>query len=404
MSQKEKHRRAERHRKIKKIKENKTIKFWNDRLSKTSEQMRMGGFVMFMDYLQNTDTKFKDYTPDQLVDYQREAVSYARYDILDQVQGWARSLEKSTQPDGAPKYRSSSINSAYSTIRGFFGHNRCELPRDRGFTLSGEIPPVEGDLTTEEIKEVVLSCKTGYKAIFLSIFQSGMDQESFIFWNENGYEALVKALKDNPKAIRITFPRRDKIKRKIEKPFHTYIGTDAIDAIRKWLEKRPDEVTAIFTSQTKNPINKESLALAWIYRLFKLGIIKKKRAGYSGNRYGKNVHELRDVFRSIWEKTPANKNVADFMMGHTIDPLDYNKACRDMDWTESEYLKALPWLNIMSGGAEMKRVEDELNEKDARIEELEAEVARLRESPIDKEAFMEEILEKLAEREKQKKG
>lgn len=404
MNQEEKRRlREEKRKKHRELKKYETIKFWNSRLSESGEHRRVGGFIMFMEYLYNVDNKFKNYTPDQLVEYQKDATTRARYDILDQIQGWTKSLEKSTHPDGEPKYRSNSINQAYSTLRGFFAHNRCELPRDSRFALSGEVPPVVGDLTIDEIEQVILSVKPVYKAVFLSMFQGGMDRISFDYWNRNGYKALVKALEGDPKAIRINFPRRMKIRTKVEKPYHTYIGTDAIDAIRKWLEIRSAEATVIFTNQFGRPILKDGLTTLWHYSLFKIGVLKKLRTGYSGNRYGKNVHELRDVFRSVWEKTPANTNVAEFAMGHQIDPLEYNKACRDMDWTKSEYLKALPWLNIMSGGAELKAVEDEIATKDARIEELEAEVARLKETPIDKDAFMEEILKKLEEREKQKK-
>lgn len=394
----------------KELKEYDTIQFWNNRLSASSEIFRMMYFVRFMQYLNSGNSKFKEYTPDQLIEYQRDAASHARYHLLNQVQGYIGTLEKITHPDGKHKYRSSTIGYIYSTLRSFFAHNRCGLPRDIGFTMVGEVPPVEGDLTTDEIREVIHHVNPVYKAAFLSIFQGGMDQQSFTYWNENGYKDLVKQLEKDPKAIRIRFPRRPKVRRKIEQPFHTYVGTDGIDYIRKWLDIRPDinrardddgifvdkETTVIFTNQIKHPVTKQMLDVHWRDALFKLGIIKKKRAGYSGNRYGKNLHEMRDVFRSVWEKTSANKNVAEFMMGHQVDPLHYNKACRDMEWTESEYLKALPWLNIMSGGGEMKAVKDELTEKNAQIEELKAEISRLKVTPIDKEALIEDILVRLA--------
>lgn len=36
------------------------------------------------------------------------------------------------------------------------------------------------------------------------------------------------------------------------------------------------------------------------------------------------------------------------MMGHVVDPNEYNKAMRDQEYTLQEYLQAEPWLNIMS--------------------------------------------------------
>lgn len=382
-------------RKMGELKEYEAVKKWNSRLSVSSKAMRMSHLRKLMEYLHDGNSKFKDFSPDQLVKYQRNAISYARYDILDQIQAWSKAMESATHLDGTSKYRTGYIGQVYATIRGFFAHNRCELPRDKGFTTTGEVPPVLGMLTIEEIKTVVQYVKPIYKAVFLCLFQSGMDQASFKYWSENGYKTLIEALKEDPKVIKIDFPNRPKIRKKVEKPFHTYIGTDAIDALKRWLEIRPDDTTDIFTNQFKRQLKNSSLRGTWQYSLKKLGIIKMKRQGYTGNRYGKNIHEMRDVFRSVWEKTPANKNVVEFMMGHTIDPLNYNKACRDTDWTEQEYLKALPWLNIMSGGAEMKAVEDELIEKDTRIEELEAEIARLKESPVDKEELFEELLARL---------
>ena len=52
-------------------------------------------------------------------------------------------------------------------------------------------------------------------------------------------------------------------------------------------------------------------------------------------------------------------------MGHQVDPLNYNKAFRDVDYVKAEYKKALPMLQIMSSGAPFGRVEG------SRIEELE---------------------------------
>jgi len=40
--------------------------------------------------------------------------------------------------------------------------------------------------------------------------------------------------------------------------------------------------------------------------------------------------------------------VAEFMMGHVVDPLGYNKFWRDPDYVAGEFLKAEPWLNVVS--------------------------------------------------------
>jgi len=94
---------------------------------------------------------------------------------------------------------------------------------------------------------------------------------------------------------------------------------------------------------------------------------------------GKNPHEMRDLFRSMWEKSPAKGSVAEFCMGHVIDPLEYNKAFRDDEWVRDQYLNAEPWLNIISSGRPFGQVDkDEVTGLNRRIYELQAQVERLR--------------------------
>ena len=101
------------------------------------------------------------------------------------------------------------------------------------------------------------------------------------------------------------------------------------------------------------------------------------RDGKNTHRYGKNPHEIRDVFRSLWEKTPAKGSVAEFMMGHTVDPLFYNKAFRDEDWVMEQYNLALPMLQIMSSDTPFGRVNGKtVTELLERIEQLEKKLRR----------------------------
>jgi len=61
-------------------------------------------------------------------------------------------------------------------------------------------------------------------------------------------------------------------------------------------------------------------------RLRKLRYIKG--FGTKATRYGYNLHELRDLARSLLEKAKAdnfNVSSAEYWMGHSVDPLFYNK-------------------------------------------------------------------------------
>lgn len=61
-------------------------------------------------------------------------------------------------------------------------------------------------------------------------------------------------------------------------------------------------------------------------------------------------------------------------MGHNVDPLEYNKAMGDTDYTAREYRKAEPWLNILSEDPEkvpLESVEETQYQLEKRIKELE---------------------------------
>jgi integrase len=310
-----------------------------------------------------------DLTPDELVKFQQNAQGNGeQFRILDKVQTYVN------QKSGTYNYK----RSMYGYIRSFFMHNRAELPRDRSFNLRGNKPKNRGDLTPEEARKVILSCKPCYQAVFLCMLQGGMGQEELVYWNEHGWEKLRENLKGDPDVIRVDLPGR-KMK-KFESPYYTLIGGDTIAALKNWLQHRPKDSPYIFTDQMGNPVQKDALRRYWLRHLRKVGVVgAEKKGSHEGHRTGKSPHELRDVFRSQWEKSPAKASVAEFMMGHQGDPLEYNKSFRDEGWVRGEYLKALPMLQIMSSGKPFGRVdEDRVEEQAYKIKELEAVVQKLR--------------------------
>ncbi|GAH41878.1 unnamed protein product, partial [marine sediment metagenome] len=102
---------------------------------------------------------------------------------------------------------------------------------------NGIVKPVMGTLTAEEIKHAVLTCRPAFAAAYLSMYQGAMDQEMFVHWNTHGYESLMEQLKENPDMVKIDLPGR-KAHRNV-KPYYTFIGSDAIQAIRTYLKRRP---------------------------------------------------------------------------------------------------------------------------------------------------------------------
>jgi integrase len=365
------------------LKKNDLVEGWLARFSPSTATTYRFHFERWIAWMRKNGGKLADLSPDELVEHQRNVLNSDRYVILDLLQRHVREIP------GRYNYKMK----PYTTIRSFFKHNRAELPSDT-FAPRAEVPPVRGTLTVEEVKLVALSSKPVFQAIYLCMLQGGMGEAELIFWSNAGYKDLAKALPEvmslrrDDRILKIDLPGRKK-NRNVT-PFHTYIGADALEAVENWLKRRPEGAGAIFTSQYSKPLNEENVRTYWSRKLVRLGLIEPGEPGSKSNRYGKNLHEVRDVFRSLWEKSPAKGSVAEFMMGHEIDPLEYNKACKDEAWTLGQYKKALPMLQIISSGTPFGQVElSELDALRSRIKELEA-------GKNDRVAELEERLERLA--------
>lgn len=319
--------------------ENESVIRWLGRLRPSTAKSYQNRFNAFMRWIKEGGGRFADMTPDGLLEYQKKSDDANRYDILDAIQAYVSSL----------KLRHKSLKTTYAILRSFFLHNRCELPRDPSYRINSDVEPVTGDLSIEQIRDMVLSSNEVYRAVFLSIFQGSLDLSAFDHWNLNGWDKLRKDLQKKPNMIRIDIPGRKGMRN--AKPFYSLIGGDAIDAIVNYLPNRPADGNAIFYTKEGKPVSKESVKYYWLRHLDRIGIIDRS-ANMEGKskRYGKNLHEIRDVFRSQWEKSPAKGSVAEFMMGHLrqIDPNEYNKAFRDEEWVRDIYEDALPMLQIMS--------------------------------------------------------
>ena len=346
-----------------------SVQKWLNRLDEGWRGRALQILKVFMIWLEEGDTKFREFSPDMLVQYQRNTDNGSQYDILDQVQAHIQGFD--ARHGTKLKY--------YSSLRSFFLHNRAPLPADPGFTIRGDKPKIQGKLTVQEIRDVILKCNKCYRSVFISMFQAGLDKDGFIYWNEHGWTDLKKDLKSDPDVIKIQIAGRKRGKN--VRPFYSFIGPDAIQAIRDWVKIRPQDASAIFVNQFKIPIKKSGLFSLWKRKLQELGYVAKPESGGARVWSGKGPHEIRDVFRSQWGMSSAKPAVAEFLMGHfaKVDPLNYDKSYKNEDFMKKEYLKALPMLQIMSSGKPFGQVDEGVVEtQQRRIEDLESELDRLR--------------------------
>jgi hypothetical protein len=85
-------------------------------------------------------------------------------------------------------------------------------------------------------------------------------------------------------------------------------------------------------------------------RLKRLKYTQTNNPRDTGTRYGYNLHELRDLARSLLEKAKEdgfNTNSAEYWMGHTVDPFFYNKVWKiDPDYNLKQYGIAEKYLSL----------------------------------------------------------
>jgi hypothetical protein len=195
----------------------------------------------------------------------------------------------------------------------------------------------------------------------------GMGSGELVYWSDNGYESLVSQLDSGVRVIRIDLPGR-KRGRGI-RPFYTFIGSDAVKALKQYLEVRKPGEGPIFYNQFGGRVYENILTEYWRRQLLSLGLRK------AGEHYGKNLHEVRDLFRSRWQKSGADGTSAEFFMGHVIDVNGYNKAFSDVDYARSQYDIVEKWLNIVSNDpekvpkAEVDRQMKAFEERQTRLED-----------------------------------
>lgn len=326
-----------------------------------------------------------------------EAVAWQRqhpgdYELLDKAFDWLDS-------DVHLGYHSK--RNRYYAIRGFFRKNRAAMPVDDTPRFHTEKQRVDGHLTVDELKQILHSCNLMYRCIFLMMFQGGLGCEALEYVNVTQASDVRRRVLENQPFIQLQLPGR-KQNRNL-KGYYTFIGYDSIETLRQYFHSRSyRKDTVLFRSERGLPVSHVCIHAYFKEHVIRTGLVKRYtprcldcggetvkqrkvirkqvKLRYScvtcggsrdcsdykkvfnhnvrgGVRYGKNPHELRDLFLTEWHRSGADLDAANFMMGHTIDPLGYDKIMRDEDYARAQYRKAAPYLNILS---ENPRVIDKL--------------------------------------------
>jgi integrase len=317
-----------------------SVKHYLERLKPKTAQVTESILNQWLAYVKANSEKFRDFDPDQLIEFQRR--NPMSYEILDVIQAWTRDISH---------LRRQTIKRYYNAVINLFAHNRTPLPPDPRFAVKNGEANVVGELELSEIRRVIEASNPMYRAFWTCVAQGLMGIGEAIYWSDNGLESLRAQLKAETFPIRIDLPGR----KANEKPFYTFIGRDAIRELETYFKVRPNMNGSIFITRYRTPLTEATARRYWNDTMHRLAITPRVEAKTHGERsslrHGKNVHEIRDSMRSRWRLSGADIACAEWFMGHAtaLDKYNYDKS----PWISPElfrdqYLRAEPWLNILS--------------------------------------------------------
>lgn len=414
------------------------IRAWQGRLGVSGSAALRTFKAFHREVLMETEP-FKGLGPSELVEWQVNARGRDSYRIKSLAQQWINQ-----QP-----LRVSTKTTRLSHISSFFLHNHAPLPDDPSFHFTSDVSPVEGKLDVESFKRILHNSNKLYRAIFLTMAHGLLDESGLVHVNTKCCNLILESLTKNVGVFKLTLPGR-KMNRNV-KNFYTLLSTrsDWATAMRDYLKSLsyiPRDV--LFKNKHGEPLTQKNIQYYFHWRAVEAGVIEQftpkcshcdgitvrvrrhhpsgiVKVGYkckecenldwacdlklnlTNIRYGVNPHEIRDLMRSRWGPSGAKLVVAEFIMGHNIDPNEYHKMEYTPTYPIQEYRKALPWLNVLScdpNKVDRTEVDSKLEASEAKVDVLSRELASVKAKIriLDDPMLVEVLEEKLREMKKKK--
>lgn len=357
-----------------------SITDWVQFKSPNTQGVYLQIFWNFFDWLRRDGvSELRELDPDELVDLQIELNRdhRSRKLIFNEI---LRYIQKNGE-----NWRTRYKRKVLSTIRSFF---ITVLDDDSGFPKirSGQSHSilkgkrrVEKDLNFQQLKTIIDRSNQMYRAVFSCMLVSGMGIGEVVQWSNQGIEVLMETLA-NPvpskqgDLIEIRLIAR---KHSLDGDYHTYVGGSALAELKKWIKLRKEKSAhkqhsvsfpdAIFVNNSGFPLNSKGIQSYWMNQVKRNGIAGKGVGEGTGIRYGVNLHQIRKIFRSRWSKSDAHTDVVEYLMGHIVDALDYNRAPLERDYRIAEYSKALYYLDLTNPDYGLKDEELEQHKQELMI-------------------------------------
>lgn len=194
--------------------------FWLSRMRPRSRVCYRSDFKQFMMWL-NQQPRWVGVGPRELLFRQLGAED--PFEIVDLLQDFI--LQR--------KLRKKSNERVHAAVRSFFDHNRVPLPKAK-FRIPGFKPPVMPNLTLDSVRDIIKAANLRDRSVILVKWMGLLDNEGVTYVGQNLGDHIVEAMKQDATVIRLDIPGRKA--QENDRPFYTFIGKDAVDALAKYFE------------------------------------------------------------------------------------------------------------------------------------------------------------------------
>jgi len=332
------------------IEKYKTVQRWMDKIgSKTGSKNTKKSYL----YILNKFCIHVKKNPDEIIK-QRKKDSTSKNDTV--RRRYEEKLMKFFKKIDEERSRGTAMNH-YNAVKSFFKANYLELAAP---TLKRWVTYTDKTPTLEEIKKMIDASESALqRAIILFSAQTG--QRSGILTGLK-YGLVSDQLEegDSPLLIEITGDIRGYNEERVNKNrqrYYFYVGRDSIDALKSYIEVRKsqgEKITAkspLFVTEKKFkgeflPLDQDAINRLVTRAAIKAGITNSYNTSDGKTKYTIHHHCLRKFWQTAMEQAGVAKPWYDFMMGHSLGPLDKAYSNPNRQQLLDAYKRAEPYLSI----------------------------------------------------------